>query len=307
MVFRLGLMVAMIMHASAVPDAPRDSLDHIPEHMRRPKYVQFRPASDVEIARWQRMSVDGRRYFVSGPPLFDGNDVLSTAASGEGLIELTLEARAAERMVRFPVDRFGIVVNKQLLAVAMVSTVADGSIVRLGGLSAVEVDRLEAVLAIAPSDSNLPRVLVVPQRSTVSPGERIRVDVYLANARALSMYQVGLDVVGGRKGRILWEEARVDRERPDFVFTGRTSVSSAQQESGLICGLLSQGTVDVEKQAYLGTFFVRSSPDALGTFTLRARGDGHTQILGEGQAPIDARLGANAILVGVDANPGFAK
>lgn len=301
------LTIAVVFGLATAPAVPRDPLDHVPKHMRCPKYVQFRPASEVEIERWPRMSLDGRRYFVSGPPLFDGNDVLSTAASGDGLIELTLDARAAERLVRFPADRFGVVVNKQLLAVALVSTGSDGKHVSLGGMSEAETARVEAVLAITATDTHLPRVLVVPQRSAISPGERIRVDVYVANARALSMYQVGLDVVGGRKGKILWEEARVDRERPDFVFAGRTSVSVAQQESGLISGLLSQGTVDTGKQAYLGTYFIRSSPDALGTFTLRARGDGHTRILGEGQAPLDARLGASAILVGVDANPGFAK
>lgn len=307
MFWLLSLAIGVVLGSAAEPAVAPDPLDHVPQHMRHPKHVQFRPASEVEVAQWPRMSVDRHRYFVAGPPAFDGKDVLSVAASEGGVVELSLDARAAERLVRFPVDRIGVVVNKQLLAVPLASTRSDGKVVSLGGMSAAELARVEAVLAITASDTQMPRVLVVPQRSTMSPGERIRVDVYVANARAVSMYQVGLDVTGGRKGKILWEEVRVDRERPDFVFAGRTSISGSQPELGLMGGSLGQGTVSVEKQAYLGTYFIRSSPDALGTFTLRARADGHTQVFGEGLVPIDARLGASAILVGVDANPGFAK
>jgi hypothetical protein len=132
---------------------------------------------------------------------------------------------------------------------------------------------------------------VVPSLDRVPAGGSVDVDVYVSTVSDLRAYQVALEVTGGRRGRFELTQIRIDTDRAEYAFGSSKIVEAIDLSEARVGVLPFNGTADVLKSAYLGTFTFRASEDAKGTF------DVHVQL---GQKSLLRRSGGQA--VALDAN-----
>jgi formylglycine-generating enzyme required for sulfatase activity len=124
-------------------------------------------------------------------------------------------------------------------------------------------------------------VELVVNVSKCAPGDLLTVDAYVRNVTDLRGYQLQLEMSGGEAGSLACSELSIDRTRPDYVFQG-----AGQDWTFLnvdLCRLsssLTQGGVTVgDDPKYLGTFVLASTPDAMGSFTLKLTAPEPTSVL----------------------------
>jgi hypothetical protein len=108
--------------------------------------------------------------------------------------------------------------------------------------------------------------------STVSPGGTVNVDVFVSGPTELRGYQSALQIRGGKAGSLTFDAADVNQQRSDFVFIGLNFVTSTDVTDGRLMGALYSGGVDVgNPPKYVGTFTLRASTSASGTFVVDLR------------------------------------
>ncbi len=120
---------------------------------------------------------------------------------------------------------------------------------------------------------------LVPSRTELQPGEAVAVDVLLSGAFDVRNYQVTLVVDGGDSGRLHGEDLRIDAQRADFIFGYGSMLSAVDHPGDRIGAVLVSGGVDVVDPAYLGTFTLRATEDASGTFSVYAALENHGSML----------------------------
>ena len=96
---------------------------------------------------------------------------------------------------------------------------------------------------------------------------------FIGAASDLRGYQLALEVTGGTSGTLTLESLSIDINDDDYVFDDPPStVHIAEDEiSGRLAAGLQSGGMSVEPDKYLGTFKLRASNDADGTFTIDLR------------------------------------
>ncbi len=117
---------------------------------------------------------------------------------------------------------------------------------------------------------------LVPSRRSVAAGDVIAVDVLIDAVADLRSFQATLDVFGGKSGSVAVEGIEMDAQRRDFVFNGLETVGTTGLATHVMLSTLPEGGVKVADRAYLGTYYLRASKDAAGSFSLRLRLDGST-------------------------------
>jgi hypothetical protein len=59
---------------------------------------------------------------------------------------------------------------------------------------------------------------------------------------------------------------KIDSNRSDFVFAGQRKIDAVDEVSQRLGAMLFEGSINVSKPVYLGTFTLRASADAAGAF-----------------------------------------
>lgn len=113
-----------------------------------------------------------------------------------------------------------------------------------------------------------PVMFAKAQQTTVKPGGLVTVDVYVANVADLATYQVKLKVAGGESGELAVESGVVDTNRSDYVFGNAQVVRAADTPRIRLGAVQINGSVDVTRPKYIGSFTFRASSDANGAFTI---------------------------------------
>jgi len=114
---------------------------------------------------------------------------------------------------------------------------------------------------------------LVPWRTTLRPGETLRVDVYGSSLVDLRGYQVALAVSGGAVGTLEPVAAEVDVDRADYAFRGLGSFPASDGPGARLASALEQGGASPDGEVYLGSFTFRPSGGARGTFEVSFRPD----------------------------------
>lgn len=122
-------------------------------------------------------------------------------------------------------------------------------------------------------------VRLVPSREVVQGGEMVTVDVYADGLNGLIGYQLAVEVVGGRRGRLEPKSVVVDGERDRFAFSGLQSFQAGDLAGQRLAVAVTPGTPTRASGGYLGTFSYRASADAQGVFIVRLRPAGGVMML----------------------------
>jgi len=139
------------------------------------------------------------------------------------------------------------------------------------------------------SPSGAALLTLVPSARSVRPNGVLDVDVFVEGAPDLRAYQIALGVTDGRRGTIAIDDVWIDAHRRDYVFGRADSLSATHVGRGMLVNALPEGGVDAVSGAYLGTFRVRASSDALGGFRLSVGFVGSTFLRDSQSGPIAVR------------------
>jgi hypothetical protein len=155
-----------------------------------------------------------------------------------------------------------------------------------------------------------PTMTVVPSKKAIIPGGVVTVDVYISDVTDLSVYQTAMKVSGGDRGEMTADHIKVDTKRSDYVFGEAQVIKAEAMHSQQMGAMQMNGSVDVTRPKYLGTYTFRASANASGTFEIGLEMGKSTFLRNSGGTPIAFRPGkAAAVTVGtvdidrVDASP----
>jgi hypothetical protein len=131
---------------------------------------------------------------------------------------------------------------------------------------------------------------------SLGPGNAFVLDAFIHSVTDLRGYQLELSIGGGASGGLECESLVVDTGRPDYVFadTGVADWPWANLPLCRVSSSLGEGGADVGLAArHLGTFMLRSTPDADGSFYVQLAASGSDTLL----------LNSVRELIGFDAAP----
>jgi len=114
-------------------------------------------------------------------------------------------------------------------------------------------------------------ITLVPADPTLGPGNVFVVDAFIYNATDLRGYQLQLGISGGSSGSLACEDLAVNTGRPDYVFSdaGPADWPWANLPLSRLSSSLTEGGIGVGLEPrYLGTFMLRSTADAEGSFSV---------------------------------------
>ncbi|NOT00389.1 MAG: hypothetical protein HOP29_07150 [Phycisphaerales bacterium] len=165
---------------------------------------------------------------------------------------------------------------------AVCTVVASGALCTGGGVYQGNGISCEASPCGSPSPAGAAGVVMVrlvPSREVVQGGEMVTVDVYADGLNGLIGYQLAVEVVGGRRGRLEPKSVVVDGERDRFAFSGLQSFQAGDLAGQRLAVAVTPGTPTRASGGYLGTFSYRASADAQGVFIVRLRPAGGVMML----------------------------
>jgi hypothetical protein len=159
------------------------------------------------------------------------------------------------------------------------------------------VDRLSRPRGEAASSRDHAALSVKVAGEAIAPGETTTVEVYASKVSDFRTYEVSLAVTGGESGRLTIENPHVDTRRADFVFQTSEKITAEDRQQVRLGGVLFSGGVNVTRRAYLGTFTLRASADASGTFNVNLQ-EGPNSFLGDSRnRTIGFHRGADATIM----------
>ena len=138
-------------------------------------------------------------------------------------------------------------------------------------------------------------IRLVPSPAVIRPGDTVSIDVLANNAVDVRAYQVAVETIGGQRGSLLLDGARVDTARSDYVFAAVPSYSVVDAANARLAGARLEGGTNWAGDAYLGTLLFRASPDAYGTFRVVLRMT-DTALLDSAGLPGAAEAGGHAVI-----------
>jgi hypothetical protein len=239
--------------------------------------ISFRLASTAAARDCEKMTIGAETLYVASRAALSRDDVASAETVGGNTIEMRLADKAAERlaglMKKHDMDRLAVVIAGKVVASGGLKVDVRGSRATLGGLQPADADRVIRVLRGEPVVPAGPTMAVVPSKSVVQPGEAIKVDVFVSGVPDLRVYQVGLAAIGGTRGRLTVEGLSIDGSRADYVFGARQKIDAVDEVGGRLGAMLFEGGLDVSRPGYLGTYTLRASADAAGSFSVNVQMD----------------------------------
>jgi hypothetical protein len=109
---------------------------------------------------------------------------------------------------------------------------------------------------------------------SVSPGGTVDVHAFVTEPTDLRGVQAAVSITGGRGGTLTVEALSINEQHIAFVFLGEEYVSTLDTTGGRLMAGMYDGGVNVGAQSkYTGTFRLRASSNARGTFFVNPRTD----------------------------------
>ncbi len=137
----------------------------------------------------------------------------------------------------------------------------------------------DASIARAPRGTAPVQIKIVPETRTAQPGDTVKFNVYASGANSVRGYEIWGVVDGLRRGSAS-VTASIENRR-DGLMSGIETVSAINQSSNRIVVASISGSVSADRTAYLGTFTVTISDDAVGTLTVDLATGAEQLVVGE--------------------------
>lgn len=154
-------------------------------------------------------------------------------------------------------------------------------------LTVLSATFLGGLPVLASETGSETRILLTAARPHLRAGDRVAIDVLVADVEDLQAFQVTLDTDGGERGSLELEEIVIDESRPEYVFSRGNALHAKNVKTREVGALQLTGSVDVTEPAVLATFLFRASQDAAGTFTVSLAGSEHTFLRDAGACAIE--------------------
>lgn len=263
--------------------------------------VSFRLASSKAIAGYEMMNLDrDHTLYVAPKAALFGDDValaevLDSCKSGGLDLALApnVAGRLAAAMKKHGADSLVILVVGQVVTTGQLKVEVNGNRALLTGVAPTHINNLLNLLNGATPVG--PTITVVPSQSSMRPGGTMTVDVFANGVGDLRVYQVSLAVTGGMKGRLAVDSAAIT-SRDDYVFGTAKKLDAVDQTSGRMGAMLFDGGMDVATPGYLGTYTLRASADASGSYSVNVRMDRSSFLRDSKNMTIGFYPGQNAII-----------
>ncbi len=240
--------------------------------------VDFYLAGTKPIEGFQKATIEGSALYVAPRPALLGDNIKSSNAmdtrSGtdiEVMVGPDMARKLAAAMTEQKADRLVAMVGGQILGAGTARVEEKDGRITIIGLKPTMARRLARVLNGGSITQLGPGIILVPSTKSVAPGQMITVEVFAANVPDLRVFQVALDIAGGKSGQLSVSDLRIDASRSDFVFADQKKIDAVDKSGGRLGAMLIEGSVGVPTPAYLGTFTLSASNDAAGSFTVSVR------------------------------------
>jgi len=249
--------------------------------------IDFHVAGTKPIQGFQKMAIGGATLYVAPRAALMSDGIKSSnaidARSGTD-VELTVSPGVVKKlsalMKQHNADRLVAIANGQILGAGKAELKDDN--ITISGLKPILARRVSEVLNGGSITQLGPAIKLVPSSSAIAPGGTVTVDVFATNFADLRVYQITLDIQGGRAGQLAVSDLKIDSGRKDFIFAGKNKIDAVDLMGGRLGALLFDSSVNVVKPAYLGTFILSSSNDAAGAFTVDVRIDDNSSFVKDG-------------------------
>lgn len=281
----MAVLTAGLVSVSVVGQGSARGQDSLRSTKRSP--VSFRLASMTPVKGYEQMTLTrDKTVYVAPKAALTGSEVTSVKAiqirRGTD-VELALTDEAAGRfgtlLRRHGVDHLAVFVGGRFVAAGAVAFDARESLAMISGLSSAQVQRITRLLSGEALVLGGPAMTLIPSRRMLQAGGTLTMDVFVSGVADLRVYQATLDITGGTRGSLSVEDLSIDSERPDYVFHAQPKLDAVDRTGGRMGAVLISGGVDATSAKYLGTYTLRASDDALGTFSVNVRADGSSSIL----------------------------
>ena len=247
----------------------------------------FHLASATPVRGYEKMAVghDGA-FYVSPIAAFTAANITSAEAADrrDGTdVLLTLTGDVAKRFGTLLDTRgaryLAIMTHGGQSGVGVVSFNAAGGVVTISDLDSAQVERIMRMLGGDVAVPTGPVMTVMPARLMLLPGGSTTLEVFVGGVSNLRAYQATPTVTRGTSGSLFIEDAWIDTDRPGYVFRGLDKLDAVDRIGGRVGALLLDGGVDASDASYLGSYTVRASSDASGTFHVNVGADGQSLLL----------------------------
>ena len=275
--------------------------------------VSFRLASQTAADGFEATSL-GREgtIYVSKHAVLSADDVsaVETIAARVGSdVELSLSpdvaARLADSAARIGADMLAIYVGNKLTGAGSLTILQADGLATITGLDPNLAERVTSLIRGTAIPGG-PTITLTASSDSIVPGGEVTIEAYLHSVPNLRTYQITLATSGGTSGRIAGTNLWIDSERADFVFGTEPKLDAVDQFGGRLGGVLMSGSVDATRTSYLGSFTLRASDDASGTFTIDVKTGGRSSIVWTSEnKPVN--FGTRAATVSVGAGPRVKK
>ncbi len=236
--------------------------------------VTLRLATDVPTRGMEKITVGDRTLFISGKAGISGRDVVSTEAieSRDGSdVELSLTKAGAARLAGLMKDagtnQAVLFSGRKALMAGTISFSSDQGIATITGLNADDAQQLSQMIQGRRSIGG-PTLTVVANTTSIAPDGAVTLDVFVSGVASLRTYQTKLGISGGDAGQLTVDDLFVDHTRADYVFGTAQKLDAVDRTGNRIGAVLMDGGVDAMGAKYVGTYTVRASSDAAGTFNV---------------------------------------
>ncbi len=189
-------------------------------------------------------------------------------------------------------DHLAIFVGGKLVSSGTLSFDAGRGLATVSGISSPDARRVTRVINRKRAAPIGTAVTLVPSQTTIQPGEAVTLEVFVTGGISdLRAYQVGLEISGGTAGLLTTNDLWMDTQRTDYVFRGLEKLDAADHNGGRIGAVLLSGGAGAMETGYLGTYTLRASSDASGTFSVSIRTKDTSMVVSTGNQFIRFGLG----------------
>jgi len=251
--------------------------------------IDFHVAGTKPIQGFQKVTIEGSTIYVAPRAAFVSDIITSSNAveSRDGTdIEMTVRPDTIKKltamMKKNDADRLVAYAGGRIIGAGVPELDAKDGRITITGMKPELAQRLTRVLNGASIAQLGPAITLAPSATSITPGGIITVDVFAANMDEFRVYQVALDIRGGRTGELTVSDLKIDASRSNFAFSGLKKIDAVDPSGGRLGAMLFEGTTTIVKPAYLGTFTLASSNDAAGDFTIMVRTSDESSFVKDG-------------------------
>ncbi len=291
----MGMTVAVQAQTKRAPVAQRPT-------------ISFRLASSTPSAGMESASLGrDRTIYVSKHPVLTAADVRSATAAetrqgSDIVMSLSKDAlsRLSAAMRKSGAEMLAMYMGKRLVTAGPVQVDQAEGTATVGGIDPTLARNLSAMIVGRGAVPLGPTLTLAASRSTIAPGETVTIDAFVRGAPDVRSFQVTLITNGGERGKLIGEDLWIDKSRNDYLFGTQQALDAVDPTNGRLGGVLFEGGIDTTSQPrYLGSFKLRASNDAAGTFTIGVKEQGRHSFLWTSQnKPISFYTETATITVG---------